>query len=207
MMLKICGLRRSEDIEYVNKYLPDYIGFIFAESKRKVSVEEVNLLKKELNSKIKTVGVFVNEKIENIIKIVEKTNLDIVQIHGDETPEYVMKIKERTGDSLKIWKAIRVKNDDSVSIMSEYNVDAFVLDAFVENSYGGVGKTFDWNIALKAKKYGKIFIAGGLNTANVGELIKKVEPYGVDVSSGIETNGFKDKVKISEFVKKVRKLG
>lgn len=204
--VKICGLKRKEDIEYVNKYLPDYIGFVFAESKRRVSVELAESLKKNLSPEIKTVGVFVNEDLESLLETIKRLSLDCVQIHGDESSMYIEALKEKLKGERKIeiWKAIRVKDGDSIEKMSEYNVDAFVLDAYIEGAYGGGGKTFDWELASKAKEYGKIILAGGLNTENVKEAIDKLAPFGVDVSSGVETSGYKDGDKIRDFIYKAR---
>ena len=136
--VKICGIKRKEDIEYVNKYLPDYIGFIFAQSKRKVSIEFAMELKKNLSPKIKTVGVFVNEDLEKVLEIKNKLSLDCVQIHGDEPCEYIEDLKEKikSKKEVEIWKAIRVKDGDSIKKMSCFNVDAFVLDAYIEGVYG-----------------------------------------------------------------------
>lgn len=207
--IKICGLKRMADIQYVNEYLPEYIGFVFAQSKRRVSLEQAKTLKKDLDPRIKTVGVFVNEDIENIIEIVTECSLDCIQLHGDENPQYIDTLRNSlnshpTENSIEIWKAVRVKDESSISILNSYKVDAFVLDAFVEGSYGGAGKVFDWNLANQAKAYGKIFVAGGLNIENVSNAVQTVKPYGVDVSSGVETNDCKDEVKIKHFIEKVR---
>ncbi|NLI58266.1 MAG: phosphoribosylanthranilate isomerase [Clostridium sp.] len=204
--VKICGIKRKEDIEYVNKYLPDYIGFIFAQSKRKVSIEFAMELKKNLSPKIKTVGVFVNEDLEKVLEITNKLSLDCVQIHGDEPCEYIEDLKEKikSKKEVEIWKAIRVKDGDSIKKMSCFNVDAFVLDAYIEGVYGGAGKTFDWELASRAKEFGKIILAGGLDRENIKEGIEKVKPFAVDVSSGVETNEYKDEDKIRDFIYKVR---
>lgn len=209
--IKICGLKRIEDIQYVNKYLPQYIGFVFAQSKRRVSLDQAKSLKKDLDPRIKTVGVFVNESIEKIIEILNECRLDCIQLHGDENPQYIDKLRNslnqhQAGSGAEIWKAVRVKDESSILMLDSYKVDAFVLDAFVEGSYGGAGKVFDWNLANLAKAYGKIFVAGGLNVENVSNAIQAVRPYGVDVSSGVETNDCKDESKIRCFMDKVREV-
>lgn len=204
-LIKICGIKRVEDIQYVNKYLPHYIGFVFAESKRRVSAEQVRILKQRLDPTINTVGVFVNEDIEEIVKIADECRLDGIQIHGDETVQYVDTLRGKlqshpANRNVEIWKAVRVKDESSISLLNSYKVDAFVLDAFVEGAYGGAGKVFDWKLASLAESYGRIFIAGGLSPENVTDAVKTVRPYGVDVSSGVETGGFKDEDKIKQFV-------
>ena len=207
--VKICGLRRKEDIDYVNIYKTQFAGFVFAESRRKVSKETARMLVKALLPQIKSVGIFVNEKKETVAEIVKYTGLDCVQLHGDETPEYVEKLKELLGriteKRIEIWKAVRVKNKESLEIISEFDVDAFLLDAYVEGSYGGAGAVFDWQLAADvAAGHERIILAGGLNPENVKTAVAKVKPYGVDVSSGVETDGFKDAEKIRDFIMKVR---
>jgi phosphoribosylanthranilate isomerase len=203
--IKICGLKRIEDVQYVNKYLPDYIGFVFAESKRKVTMEQAAELREGLDSRIKAVGVFVNESLDKVVEIAEKCRLDAIQLHGDEDGLYVEKLKGSI-KSVEIWKAIRVKDESSLLLLNEYKVDAFVLDAFVEGAYGGVGKVFDWKLAKLAKEYGRIIVAGGLSVDNVSGAVELVMPYGVDVSSNVETDGVKDELKIQGFIEKVRKV-
>jgi phosphoribosylanthranilate isomerase len=210
--IKICGIKRIEDIHYVNKYVPQYIGFVFAQSKRRVSLEQVKSLKEDLDPLIKTVGVFVNESIEKIIEILTECRLDCIQLHGDENPQYIDTLRNSLnlhldGSGIEIWKAIRVKDKDSILLLNSYKVDAFVLDAFVEGSYGGAGKVFDWNMANLAKAYGRIFVAGGLTVENVSNAVQSVRPYGVDVSSGVETHDCKDESKIRCFMEKVREVG
>ncbi len=206
--IKVCGIRRIEDIEYVNNSRPDYVGFVFAESKRRVSVETVITLGSKLGRGIKKVGIFVNEAAESVMDTAKRCSLDVVQLHGSETPEYVENLQRMIKKDLKlnveVWKAIRVKDIRSIEQMECFKADAFVLDAFSEGIYGGTGKAFDWGIAIEAKKHGKVFLAGGLNLQNVQEAVKAVKPYGVDVSSGVETDGFKDRQKVREFILKVR---
>ena len=229
--VKICGLRRKEDVEYVNKYLPDYIGFIFAESRRKISIESAMELKKILSPKIKTVGIFVNEDLLKVLETTNQLSLDCIQLHGDETYEYVEYLKDKMKDitrditrditkditrditknkikdkkEIEVWKAIRVKDGDSIKKMSCYNVDAFVLDTYIKGIYGGAGKAFDWELVSRAREFGKIILAGGLDTENISSAIQKVKPFAVDVSSGVETNWYKDEEKIRKFIDIVKK--
>lgn len=206
--VKICGIRRQQDIEYVNRLLPDYIGFIFAESKRRVDIETAKALSGALDDRIEKVGVFVNEAPHAILNIAVQCRLNAVQIHGNETPDYVEGLRrlldEKGKGVMEIWRAIRVKDRASIEEMKAYRVEAFVLDAYAEGAYGGIGKAFDWSLAAEAKEYGKIFMAGGLNAQNVRKAIEQVKPYGVDTSSGVETEGFKDEEKIREFIYQVR---
>lgn len=216
--IKICGIRREADVEYVNRYLPDYVGFIFAESKRKVSPEQAGILSGMLDKTIKKVGVFVNEDPCVIIQTAAGCGLGAVQVHGDETPEYFSELKEyldgevevqkraEACKKVEVWKAVRVKDRNSIDRMAEFDADCFVLDAHVESGYGGTGKSFDWNLAAEAKKYGNIILAGGLTPQNVEEAIKVVQPFGVDVSSGVETDGFKDESKVREFIHSVKRI-
>ncbi len=207
-LVKICGIKRIEDILYVNKYLPHYIGFVFAQSKRRVSADQARSLKQKLAPGIKTVGVFVNEAVEKIVEIVDECKLDCIQIHGDETVQYVDTLRgmlhsHPSGRGVEIWKAVRVKDESYISLLSLYKADVFLLDAFVEGAYGGAGKVFDWKLASLAEAFGKVFVAGGLSLGNAAEVVKSIRPYGVDVSSGVETGGFKDEFKIRQFIDEI----
>lgn len=206
--IKICGLRRKEDIEYVNRYLPEFIGFIFAKSKRQITMETARLLRDALSPRIKAVGVFVNEDVMKISEIARYSRLDCIQLHGDESPEYIDKIKsilpEEDKKRIEIWKAIRVKDEKSLKTMGTFNVNAFLLDAYVEGSYGGAGNMFDWQLASVAAKSERIILAGGLSPQNVKTAVARVKPFAVDVSSGVETEGFKDENKVRDFIDMVR---
>lgn len=208
--IKICGIRREADIDCVNRFLPDYIGFVFAKSKRQVTPEYVRKLKAGLDTRIETVGVFVNEELIRILNIVSECSLDVVQIHGDESPEYVSELKselQKEFPLVEIWKAIKIKDKDSSKNAKNYDVGTFVLDTYTEGMYGGCGKAFDWALCKEVKEFGKIVLAGGLNLDNVSEAIEALQPNAVDVSSGVETDGWKDELKIKEFIDKVRGTG
>ena len=202
--VKICGLRRAEDVAYVNAHLPDYVGFIFAPSKRRVTMEEAVKLSEMLQERIKTVGVFVNESLEKVLTTSEACNLHVLQLHGDEPPAYVKALK-KAAPGKTVWKAVRVKEPGSIEVLGQYEADAYLLDAYVEGTYGGAGVAFDWNLAAAAQKYGNIILAGGLNLQNVREAIGIVKPFGVDISSGVETDGWKDESKIKDFIYSVRR--
>ena len=173
--------------------------FKLAESVYKTRLNEG--IKASAFLKRETVGVFVNETSDKVNRIAEQCGLTAVQLHGDESPAFCRRIKRR------VIKALRVKGADSFKGMSDYNVSGFLLDSFAEESKGGTGKIFDWNLALRAKKQGPVILAGGLNPYNVYTAIHRVKPYGVDVCSGVESSpGIKDLIKIDEFIKSVRKF-
>lgn len=210
MKIKICGIRRHQDIEYVNEFLPDYIGFIFAKSKRQITSTECLVLKKELDPSIKTVGVFVNESLEKVISTTLVANLDVIQLHGDETKEYILDLKNKlkNSPSLKdtlVWKAIRVKEKKDIISGDKLPVDCLLLDSFSKQSYGGTGKTIDLDIIKSSTIKNQFFLAGGLNIDNILNTLSEVSPYGVDISSGVETDGFKDRNKIEKIINCIRR--
>lgn len=206
-MIKVCGLRRTEDIDYVNALKPDYIGFIFAKSRRRITTQEAINLKHILDENIKTVGIFVNEEIENVLDIAKSVNLDVVQLHGDENQEYIEELKlgfKTQKIKPEIWKAIRVKNKESLKKIELLEVDGILLDTYSSEAYGGLGESFDWRIVKDLKLDKKIILAGGLNIENV-ELAKNiVKPDIIDVSSGVEIDGFKDYEKMKIFIERGR---
>ncbi|NLM35933.1 MAG: phosphoribosylanthranilate isomerase [Clostridiales bacterium] len=197
--IKICGLTRPLDIEYVNKLKPDYIGFVFANSKRRVSAEQALEFSKNLSKDIKTVGVFVNEDIKTVREIAEKVKLNILQFHGDEDMNYINEFKD-----YQVWKAIALKNEEDLLQLDKYRKVRFLLDSKIEGLRGGSGKAFDWNILKNYNMEGQIVLAGGLSPENVIEALNLVRPFAVDVSSGVESEGVKDYKKIKEFIGKVR---
>jgi phosphoribosylanthranilate isomerase len=201
MKVKICGIRRAEDIEIVNKYLPDFIGFIFVPaSKRYVEPKIVAELKKNLDPRIKTVGVFVNESIEKIREIKKVCSLDVIQLHGEETPQFCEELGGR------IWKAIRVKDEDCVEILDTYAeyTELLLLDTYVDGTHGGTGQAFDWDLIEFFSADYNIGLAGGITRENVLKAKKKVEPELIDVASGSETNGIKDEEKIKDIIQIIR---
>ena len=208
--IKICGLKRKKDIDIVNKYRPDYNGFVFAGSKRKVTKEQATELRKMLNSDILAVGVFVNEGIDKIVDLVEDKVIDLIQLHGDEDKEYIIKLREALLTKqidAKIIKAIRVKSGDKKRCFKNNSklitqIDYILFDTYSSKEYGGTGQAFDWNILKDIKQ--PFFLAGGLNSENVNDAIKTCNPYVVDVSSAVETDGYKDEEKIKEFITKIK---
>ena len=200
--VKICGTTSLNDALLAIESGADAVGFIFyKESPRNISQKDVKDIVVQLPPFIETVGVFVNETSDKVNRIAEQCRLTAVQLHGDESPAFCRRVKRR------VIKAVRVKDAESLKGMSGYDVSGYLLDAFNEESRGGTGKIFDWNLALRAKKQGPVIIAGGLNPFNVYTAIHRVKPYGVDVCSGVEKSpGIKDPEKVGEFIKAVRKF-
>ena len=195
--IKLCGISRACDIEAANELRPEYIGFVFApKSKRYVSPEKATELKQLLHPNIKTVGVFVNETLQNVAELLKNGVIDVAQLHGTESEEYVSELRTLTDKS--IIKAFRVECERDIREANASTADCVLLD-----SGAGTGTVFDWNLLSHMQR--PYFLAGGLNTENVREAIKKLNPYAVDVSSGIETNGIKDRTKMAAFVAAVRK--
>lgn len=202
--VKICGITNLEDAQNAVLFGADAIGFIFTESPRKVKPEIVKNIVRSLDGDILKVGVFVNETIDNVKKTVEMCSLDVVQLHGEEDPSYCSNLR-----NWQVIKAFRIKDDLTLKpIMSYKNVFAYLLDTFAEGKYGGSGKVFDWNLAVKAKSFGKpIIVSGGLNIGNIEEAIKVIRPYGVDISSSIEIRpGKKDAGLMKQIISKVKTL-
>ncbi len=198
MEIKICGIRRDEDIEIVNRYRPEYVGFVFASSKRQVAPCDAARLSQMLDYGIKTVGVFVNAAYEEVRETVRIAGLDVVQLHGDETEEYIKNLDV----DCEIWKAVRVK--DGADILDVQGADKILLDKYKDSEYGGSGETFDWSASGAVHTKKPIILAGGLDSQNVAAGIRIFRPCCVDVSSSVETDGFKDEQKIKEFIHSVR---
>lgn len=199
--VKICGITNLKDALAACSYGADAIGFVFAKSPRRVSPETARSIIKRLPPYIVTVGVFVNEDKGKVRRIAADCGLHCLQFHGDETPGYCNYFKSK----YKIVKAVRVRDNDSLADLNKYNVDAFLLDSYVQGKRGGTGVKFNWNLAVKAKRYGKpVILAGGIRIENVKDAIKKVRPYAIDVSSAIEkAPGRKDRDLMKAFVRKV----
>ena len=200
--IKICGLKRPEDVEYVNQYLPDYAGFVFAGSKRKVTDEQAEELGRKLDERITPVGVFVNEPAEHIVSLVKKGIIRVVQLHGDEDETYILKLRELLKEA-EIIKAVRVQNREQILEAAKLPCDYLLLDTWQKDAYGGCGKQFDKSL-IPSELTVPYFLAGGLSAENIQENIKTCHPYAVDVSSAVETDGNKDRKKIQEFIERVR---
>lgn len=195
--VKFCGLTRRCDIEAANELAPDFIGFVFApKSKRYLCPAKAAELKKQLNPKISAVGVFVNESPAAVAKLLNQDIIDIAQLHGNEDEPYIKQL--RTLTDKPIIKAFRIDTERDIRSAQNSSADLVLLDS----GNGGTGTIFDWNLTTQLKR--PFFLAGGLHTFNVREAIETLNPYAVDVSSGIETNSLKDKIKMKEFVRTVR---
>lgn len=203
--IKLCGLSRNCDIDYVNEALPDYIGFVFYEkSIRYVTPGKAYDLKCRLSDKIKAVGLFVDASQEDIVSLADKGIIDMIQLHGCEDAEFINRLKDKI--SVPIMKAVRVKDRRDVEKASEINADYLLFDAYCRNMAGGTGKMFNWDLLKNTTINKPFFLAGGLNRENIETAVKTVNPYAVDISSGIETNGVKDRDKIIEIVRRVRNV-
>ena len=195
--IKLCGIKSEDDIKVINEVLPNYIGFVFAgKSKRYISFDTANTLKSRLDNRVKAVGVFVNEDIENIAYLVKNKIIDIVQLHGNEDEGYINILKTKI--NVPIIYAYQIKSKADIKSVKN-DTDFILLDAGT-----GCGETFDE--ALLEDFDNEYFLAGGLSIDNIKEKIMKLHPFGVDVSSGIETEGKKDAAKIRKFVSLVREV-
>lgn len=195
--IKFCGLSRPCDIESANELKADYIGFVFAEnSKRCISPEKAYELKKILDSKIKAVGVFVNDDVHKIADMLNGDIIDMAQLHGEENEAYIARLRRLT--EKPIIKAFCIKSAFDASAVERCSADFVLLD-----SGAGTGTVFDWEMIKNIKR--PYFLAGGLSLQNVAEAVEKLNPFAVDVSSGIETDGVKNKTKMAAFAAAVRK--
>ena len=195
--IKLCGLSRKCDIEWANALKPEYIGFVFwSKSKRNVPPEKAKELKGLLSPDVKAVGVFVDEPIENVAELLNDNIIDIAQLHGGEDEEYIKKLRMLSGKP--IIKAFLLKSEIDAERAEKSTADYILVD-----SGTGTGKSFDWELLKNISR--PYFLAGGLCCENISQAITALDPYAVDVSSGIETNGCKDKNKMAAFVAAVRK--
>lgn len=200
MRVKICGITNSEDAQAAVDMGADALGFVFAESPRRVTKEKARDIIRNLPPFITPVGVFVDEQIENIKEICGFCNINTIQLHGSEDPSYVNNLA-----GYKIIKALRIRDEGGLRTLAIYKVHAFLLDSYVKGVMGGTGVTFKWELAREAYKYGTIILSGGLTSENIKEAIHVVKPYAVDVSSGVESSpGKKDKLLIKHFIKNAK---
>ncbi|MBO5488032.1 MAG: phosphoribosylanthranilate isomerase [Eubacterium sp.] len=194
--IKLCGLKRACDIEWANELKPDFIGFVFSKkSKRYVTPEEAGRLKAMLYPSIKAVGVFVDANPEVIAGMAELGVIDVVQLHGSEDETYLRKLRSRI--CISVFQAFRVTSAEDVKRAEESSADFVLLDAGA-----GCGETFDWSLLQDIKR--PYFLAGGLTPENVADAIERLQPYGVDASSSLESSGVKEKEKMAAFMEAVR---
>lgn len=223
--VKMCGISKVETISAIVDAKPDYMGLVFAPSKRQVTVDQAKTLVEELykqnvvgnNSEaeqtepvttldtasfetIKTVGVFVNETIENLLKIAVEVKLDVIQLHGDEDESFIQILKEQS--NVEVWKAVQVRSATDTEKWIDSSADMLLFDAYHKDERGGTGEVFDWSSLDEFER--PFMLAGGIDSTNVARAIRTVRPYGIDISSGIETNGVKDDEKMKAFTNIVR---
>lgn len=201
--IKICGITNADDAQAALDYGADALGFVFfPRSPRFIPVNKAVTIIRRLPSFISTVGIFVNEPVEKIEEIASVTGLDVIQLHGEEPPEMCCLTR-------RVIKAIRVKSLDSLDPLEQYrrHVSAFLLDTYAPEQLGGTGQIFNWDIAIEAKQFGRIILAGGLTAENVADAVRRVKPYAVDVSSGVEVRkGKKDHAKMKRFIERVKSV-
>ena len=238
--IKMCGISKVETIPAIVEAKPDYMGLVFASSKRQVTVEQAKTLVDELHKqyektygeatvpmntdtaqdsqdsqdsqefvqgnsnfeKIKTVGVFVNETVENLLKIAEEVKLDVIQLHGDEDETFIQSLKECT--NVEVWKAVQVRSAADAEKWIDSSADMLLFDAYHKDERGGTGEVFDWSSLDEFER--PFMLAGGMDSTNVARAIRTVRPYGIDISSGIETEGVKDNEKMKAFTNIVRTI-
>ena len=222
--VKMCGISKIETIPTVIEANPDYMGLVFAPSKRQVTVEQAKTLVEELHKQyanrynrdaeqysnqtlihqefIKTVGIFVNETLDNLVTIATEVNLDAVQLHGDEDEAFIQSLKERT--NVEVWKAVQIRSAADAEAWIDSSADMLLFDAYHKDERGGTGEVFDWSCLDEFER--PFMLAGGIDSTNVARAIRTVRPYGIDISSGIETEGVKDDEKIKAFTNIVRTI-
>ena len=220
--VKMCGISKIETIPAVIEANPDYMGLVFAPSKRQVTVDQAKSLVKELHKQygnrysrdevqcsndvvqefIKTVGIFVNETLDNLVTIATEVNLDAVQLHGDEDEAFIQSLKERT--NVEVWKAVQIRSAADAEVWIDSSADMLLFDAYHKDERGGTGEVFDWSCLDDFER--PFMLAGGIDSTNVARAIRTVRPYGIDISSGIETEGVKNDEKIKAFTNIVRTI-
>ena len=222
--IKMCGISKVETIPAIVDAKPDYMGLVFAPSKRQVTVDQAKTLVEELHKQyanrynrdaeqysnqtlihqefIKTVGIFVNETLDNLVTIATEVNLDVVQLHGDEDEAFIQSLKERT--NVEIWKAVQIRSAADAEAWIDSSADMLLFDAYHKDERGGTGEVFDWSCLDEFER--PFMLAGGIDSTNVARAIRTVRSYGIDISSGIETDGVKDNEKITAFTKLVRTI-
>ena len=212
--IKLCGMMKPCDIEYANRVKPDFVGFIFANTRRKISAAQAKQFREALDAEIPAVGVFVNEDISVITSLVQNGCIDLIQLHGEEDADYIRRLREVC--DVPVIKAVKVQTVEQIRQTAALPVDYLLLDTYRKGVLGGTGEAFDWELLREAKAaagdtaegelFGKpYFLAGGLHAGNLREAAA-LGSYGLDVSSGIETDGSKDFTKMVEVMELVRKL-
>jgi len=202
IQVKLCGMTRPEDARVAEAAGADAIGLIFAPSPRQVTAQQAKQISRELGPFIARVGVFVDAPLDKIAAVLDHVHLDVLQLHGSETPEEVEALRSL---GRRLIKSVRVKDAASLSRLDEYPVDTFLLDSYIPGMPGGTGHTFDWSLATEIARRHRIILAGGLTPDNVANAIQAVRPFGLDAASGVETSpGVKDPGKMQQFIARAR---
>lgn len=212
--IKLCGMMKPCDIEYANRVKPDFVGFIFANTRRKISAAQAKQFREALDAEIPAVGVFVNEDIPVITSLVQNGCIDMIQLHGEEDADYIRRLREVC--DVPVIKAVKVQTVEQIRQAAALPVDYLLLDTYRKGVLGGTGEAFDWELLREAKAaagdtaegelFGKLyFLAGGLHAGNLREAAE-LGSYGLDISSGIETDGSKDFTKMVEVMKLLRSI-
>lgn len=203
MKLKFCGCRRMEDVIYCNELLPDYLGVILSSGFRRTVVPETaHRLVQAKDPRIASVGVFVDAPPEQILSVLRQVPLDVIQLHGHETREVVQEVRRATG--LPVWKAVRVQSAAEIRAAETLGADMLVLEGYVAGQVGGTGVTANWQCLVEANPQVPFWLAGGLAPENIQRAMATVQPHGIDISSGIETDGVKDFQKMKQIVDVIR---
>ena len=196
--IKICGLRSQQDADIVNDFPVSYIGFVFAKSKRQIDTETALEIKKRLRPDIKTVGVFTDTNVSAVREIADKTGIDVVQLHSDEDNDFCQHFRDKI-----VWKSIAVRNRTALEKALSFDVDGFILDVYDKNLRGGTGRVISWDLAGEFAKNYFTILAGGISPENIRDAIAAVRPDVVDISSSLETDGFKDYNKVKSLFEKL----
>ncbi len=198
--IKICGITNISEALKCAEAGADALGFVFASSPRQVTPRIAQEICREMPNSVSKVGVFVNENRSTLLKIASLCQLNYVQLHGQEDLAYLQELK------FPFLKVFRVRDESVLSEIDGFKLNRFMLDTYLNGSAGGSGKSFDWKVAQQAKRFGQLFLSGGLTPENVGMALEKVKPFGVDVSSGVEKSpGKKDLEKVKRFIQEVRR--
>lgn len=196
--IKICGLTREIDAEYINEAKPDFAGFVIGVewSSRNINITQAEILRKRIDNSIPAVGVFIDYPAKKVAQLANTGIIDIVQLHGSESDDYILKLRSLSPNT-EIWKAFVIKSAADIETAEKSSADRVLLD-----SGAGCGKTFDWSAVNRINR--EFILAGGLNSKNIPEAISQVHPWAVDLSSGVETDKIKDRNKILEAVAAAR---
>ncbi len=203
-MIKICGIRRAEDINFINEFRPDFMGMILSNGfKRTIELSSASKLLKRLDKNIKRTGVFVNESAEKIAVTAKDLSLDAVQLHGNEDALFIKALRQILPEKIMIWKAVRIREKSDIEAADLYGCDYLLLDSYVKGKAGGTGVTADWELIKSTKINTPFFLAGGISEDNISDALKI--SGNIDLSGSVETDGVKDREKIRRIMEIYRK--